>query len=85
MENQRKKPNWLKLYSIISTITIVVILFQLFSGQHLSLYIVLLFAAQLIVGLLDSVDNNRFKENKVRHILDAVILILFVFLFYVGR
>ncbi|UBH22214.1 hypothetical protein LAU42_10870 [Macrococcus armenti] len=55
---------------------------QLVMQVNLNLFIVLSFAALLILGLLDSLDRNAFKENMFRHVFDFILLVLFGSLFF---
>ncbi len=77
----RPKIMWGSIYRILNIAVIIMILARWFTSVEIGLYIILTLAALLIVGLLDSLDTNRLRENRVRHIFDAIILILFMMLY----
>ncbi|TDM00810.1 hypothetical protein [Macrococcus carouselicus] len=84
MENRKKAEfKWNTLYRVMNYFVIILIIAQFVTSYHLSLYIILSLAALLILGLLDSIDHHRFKENKGRHLFDAVILVFYTVLTYI--
>ncbi|UBH08454.1 hypothetical protein [Macrococcus armenti] len=73
---------WNRVYNILNITVIFMIIMQLVMQVNLNLFIVLSFAALLILGLLDSLDRNAFKENMFRHVFDFILLVLFGSLFF---
>lgn len=75
---------WNRAYNILNIAVIFMIIIKLVMHVNLNLFIILSFAALLILGLLDSLDRNAFKENMFRHIFDFVLLVLFSSLYFGG-
>jgi len=75
---------WNRAYNILNIAVIFMIIIRLVTQVNLNLLIVLSFAALLILGLLDSLDRNAFKENMFRHVFDLILLILFSSLYFGG-
>ncbi|KAA1039333.1 hypothetical protein [Macrococcus equipercicus] len=75
------RPIWGTVYRVLNIAVIMMILARWFTPLNIGLYIILALAALLIVGLLDSLDRNRLRENRSRHIFDAIILVLFMILY----
>lgn len=75
---------WNRAYNILNIAVIFMIIIRLVTQVNLNLLIVLSFAALLILGLLDSLDRNAFKENMFRHVFDFILLILFSSLYFGG-
>lgn len=73
---------WNRAYNILNIAVIFMIIIRLVTQVNLNLLIVLSFAALLILGLLDSLDRNAFKENMFRHVFDLILLILFSSLYF---
>ncbi|QIH76868.1 hypothetical protein KFV05_11355 [Macrococcoides canis] len=73
---------WNRAYNILNIAVIFMIIMRLVTQVDLNLFIVLSFAALLILGLLDSLDRNAFKENMFRHVFDFILLILFGSLYF---
>lgn len=80
--NKTNTTIWNKAYNILNIAVIFMIIMRLVTQVDLNLFIVLSFAALLILGLLDSLDRNAFKENMFRHVFDFILLILFGSLYF---
>lgn len=80
--NKTNTTIWNKAYNILNVAVIFMIIMRLVTQVDLNLFIVLSFAALLILGLLDSLDRNAFKENMYRHVFDFILLILFGSLYF---
>ncbi|ULG74014.1 hypothetical protein [Macrococcus brunensis] len=83
MENKKMDIKWGTLYRLLNFLVIILVILQFAIARDVSLFIILTLAALLITGLLDSLDHQRFRENKGRHIFDAVILALYTLLTYI--
>ncbi|GGB11949.1 hypothetical protein ERX37_09840 [Macrococcus hajekii] len=75
--NKKIDIKWNTLYRVLNILVIILIFAQFTMERNISLYIVLTLAALFIVGLLDSIDHQRYKENKLRHLFDGIILVLY--------
>ncbi|WZE72874.1 hypothetical protein QA538_10360 [Macrococcus sp. CCM 2573] len=82
--NKTNTTIWNRAYNILNIAVIFMIIIRLVTQVNLNLLIVLSFAALLILGLLDSLDRNAFKENMFRHVFDLILLILFSSLYFGG-
>ncbi|WP_437792275.1 hypothetical protein [Macrococcoides caseolyticum] len=80
--NKANTTIWNRAYNILNIAVIFMIIIRLVTQVNLNLLIVLSFAALLILGLLDSLDRNAFKENMFRHVFDLILLILFSSLYF---
>ncbi|QTQ07957.1 hypothetical protein [Macrococcoides canis] len=80
--NKTNTTIWNRAYNILNIAVIFMIIMRLVTQVDLNLFIVLSFAALLILGLLDSLDRNAFKENMFRHVFDFILLILFGSLYF---
>ncbi|TDM16359.1 hypothetical protein [Macrococcoides canis] len=80
--NKTNTTIWNKAYNILNIAVIFMIIMKLVTQINLNLFIVLSFAALLILGLLDSLDRNAFKENMFRHVFDFILLMLFGSLYF---
>ncbi|QNR08803.1 hypothetical protein [Macrococcoides canis] len=80
--NKTNTTIWNRAYNILNIAVIFMIIMRLVTQVDLNLFIVLSFAALLILGLLDSLDRNAFKENMLRHVFDFILLILFGSLYF---
>jgi len=83
MENKKIDIKWGTLYRLLNFLVIILVILQFAIERDVSLYIILTLAALLITGLLDSLDHQRFSQNKGRHLFDAVILVLYTILTYI--
>ncbi|ULG71754.1 hypothetical protein [Macrococcus brunensis] len=83
MENKKIDIKWGTLYRLLNFLVIILVILQFAIERDVSLFIILTLAALLITGLLDSLDHQRFRQNKGRHLFDAVILVLYTFLTYI--
>lgn len=82
MNNDRRlNINWGLIYRVLNIAVIILIFVRISTQAPLGLYVILGLAALFIVGLLDSLDNNRLRENMSRHLFDFVLLILFFFMY----
>lgn len=82
MKNERRlNVNWGAIYRVLNIAIIVLIFIRIITQAPLGLYVILGLAALLIIGLLDSLDNNRLRENMSRHLFDFVLLVLFFFMY----
>lgn len=84
MLNRTNTTIWNRAYNILNIAVIFMIIIKLVMHVNLNLFIILSFAALLILGLLDSIDRNAFKENMFRHIFDFILLVLFSSLYFGG-
>jgi len=82
--NRTNTTIWNRAYNILNIAVIFMIIIKLVMHVNLNLFIILSFAALLILGLLDSIDRNAFKENMFRHIFDFILLVLFSSLYFGG-
>ncbi|MCE4957780.1 hypothetical protein [Macrococcoides caseolyticum] len=73
---------WGKIYNILNIAVIILILIRLFTDMNFNMIIVCSFAALLVLGLLDSLDRNAWRENMFRHLFDLILLILFSTLYF---
>lgn len=84
MLNRTNTTIWNRAYNILNIAVIFMIIIKLVMHVNLNLFIILSFAALLILGLLDSIDRNAFKENMFRHVFDFILLVLFSSLYFGG-
>ncbi|UBH12975.1 hypothetical protein [Macrococcus armenti] len=82
--NRTNTTIWNRAYNILNIAVIFMIIIKLVMHVNLNLFIILSFAALLILGLLDSIDRNAFKENMFRHVFDFILLVLFSSLYFGG-
>ncbi|UOB20358.1 hypothetical protein [Macrococcus armenti] len=82
--NRTNTTIWNRAYNILNIAVIFMIIIKLVMQVNLNLFIILSFAALLILGLLDSIDRNAFKENMFRHVFDFILLVLFSSLYFGG-
>lgn len=73
---------WGRIYNILNMAVVVLIIIRLITDMNFNMLIVCSFAALLVLGLLDSLDRNAWRENMFRHIFDLVLLILFATLYF---
>ncbi|WP_414045576.1 hypothetical protein ACMGE7_10770 [Macrococcus equi] len=73
---------WGRIYNILNIAVVILIIIQLISHMNFNMLIICSFAALLVLGLLDSLDRNAWRENMFRHIFDFILLVLFAFLYF---
>ncbi|MCU7557470.1 hypothetical protein [Macrococcus capreoli] len=73
---------WGRIYNILNIAVVIMIIIRLLTDMNFNMLIVCLFAALLVLGLLDSLDRNAWRENMFRHIFDFVLLVLFAVLYF---
>ncbi|WP_414042199.1 hypothetical protein ACMGE9_07570 [Macrococcus sp. EM39E] len=73
---------WGQIYNILNIGVVILIIIRLITDMNFNMIIVCSFAALLVLGLLDSLDRNAWRENMFRHIFDFILLVLFAALYF---
>ncbi|WP_414048825.1 hypothetical protein [Macrococcus animalis] len=73
---------WGQIYNILNIGVVILIIIRLITDMNFNMIIVCSFAALLVLGLLDSLDRNAWRENTFRHIFDFILLVLFAALYF---
>lgn len=73
---------WGRMYNILNIAVVALIIIRLITDMNFNMLIVCSFAALLVLGLLDSLDRNAWRENMFRHIFDFILLVLFAALYF---
>ncbi|RXK17642.1 hypothetical protein [Macrococcus sp. DPC7161] len=73
---------WGRIYTYLNFVIIGLIIMRFFTPMNFSGILVYAMAALLIIGLLDSNEQNTWRQNMIRHAFDLFLLLWFAALYY---